>query len=692
VPAGTGFQTAVFTDSELGTDELALITVRPYERKPDTVAARLASLPLTLAHSILGQRFQMIANDEETPIQYGYASRSTWFNDIDFGVIALVPLEGLWQESVALLEQEFRRARLYGFAQSELSEVQASILNSYEYLVESASTRESPGLADELTATVNGHSVFTSPEEDLRIIQNGLAEMTPDLLHEAFMSFWNTTDLNLILSTKEDAPENTTDVLALLYAESMAVNVTPPMNASNLPFAYTYFGPPGSIVSNVTQEDLQIHQLVLSNNVRVNFKQTDFEDSSVYLVATFGTGKLGQPMNKTGLDSFAGAVMNNGGLGNHSNEELSSILAGQSVGVGFSLRDNAFAFVGSTTPDDLELELQLMAAFLSDPGYRDEAVRQFRQTIPATLTEQKNTINGAFGKMDEWLRGGDDRFAVPTEANLLALEAADVKDWIHPQLSGSYLEVSIAGDFDAETTIPWVLNTFGALPMRANEPDTNVFRDITIPEAPQNNTFTYESKISNAAAVVAWEIPPQNQNSINETRKLSILADVLSNRMWLAIRENLGASYTAYATSNPSDDAFDYGILSGLSYCSPEDSEMVGNLIIEIAANLTENGASQDEIDRALEPTLVSLEDGLLSNEYWLFTVMDECQAKPYTLDYSRTRSTVYESITLQDINDLAIKYLTADKALRVELIPVGDDEGDNSTSNTTRSLLRGTW
>ena len=44
---------------------------------------------------------------------------------------------------------------------------------------------------------------------------------------------------------------------------------------------------------------------------------------------------------------------------------------------------------------------------------------------------------------------------------------------------------------------------------------------------------------------------------------------------------------------------------------------------------------------------------------------MEQCQAQPYRLDWARTRDQDYESITLEEINALAGKYLVKENALR---------------------------
>ncbi len=102
----------------------------------------------------------------------------------------------------------------------------------------------------------------------------------------------------------------------------------------------------------------------------------------------------------------------------------------------------------------------------------------------------------------------------------------------------------------------------------------------------------------------------------------------------------------------------------------PEQAEPVGKIIIEIAHKLALEGASQDELTRALAPKLSELKTSLRLNTYWLGTVMSHSQEQPYRLDWARARDTDYQAITIEEINTLAKKYLDKTNTIRFELIP----------------------
>lgn len=265
--------------------------------------------------------------------------------------------------TVHFVEQEVRRAKKHGFTKAELNEIKDRYTYYHESAVKIAETRESSDLTWDLIDTIKGreHRVFSTPEKDLDIIEKALDAATLETVHRAFKEYWDTEDLALFLTAKDVHPEFTADSLEKLHMESKQVEVAAPEEGAAVEFGYTDFGPPGSIVSDTMVEDLDIRQVVLSNNIRVNLKQTDFDKSYVAIAVRFGTGKLEQP-HEPWLDGFAETVMDYGGLGKHSIDEIDTIFADNSVWNEFWVNNDDFEFSSEIIQDDLEEQLQVSCA------------------------------------------------------------------------------------------------------------------------------------------------------------------------------------------------------------------------------------------------------------------------------------------------------------------------------------------
>ena len=274
--------------------------------------------------------------------------------------------------------------------------------------------------------------------------------------------------------------------------------------------------------------------------------------------------------------------------------------------------------------------------------------------------------------MEAWLYGGDSRFTIAPVAKLSAYTIDDAKKWLTPELTKGYLELTVVGDFEIDKILPELLATFGALPARApSAPAMAEARKIQFPNAPAVKTFTYDSKISQGIASILWKTAGIRGNQ-KEFRRLNILGEIYGDRIREEIREKLGASYSPNAGASGSDAHEDVGYVIAQSIGKPEDLELLLTTMRELADKLALQGATADDLDRALKPTLGQLDKSLRDNSYWLATVMSQSQSDPKRLDLARGRDADYRSINLAEINALAKKYLKAENTLLVSIKPAG--------------------
>lgn len=660
-------QAAIFQDPEVSETDVSLLLARSHQPKPDTEQTRQERLTLQLAHAMLNRRFERISKQRDSPIASGSSYKSSWFQAVDFGSVGVTATEDRWQQAVPMLENEFRRVMQHGFQLAELEEVKLNLINAARQAVETKPSRKSEQLATDLARALNDNTVFSTPETNLAIIEKQLAGIDAERCHEAFRSFWEADGYHLVLTTKSASEEDKATLLAS-YREAAKQTVEAPAARAMQVFGYTDFGKPGTITAQTEVEDLGITQWQLSNGVRINLKPTDFEKGKIRILARIGNGKLTQPMDKPMLDKFAQAVFEGGGLAKHSIDELKRILAGRNVSSSLAIDEDAFLLQGSTTPEDFLLQCQVMSASLIDPGFRQEALWQFRKGIPTLMQQLKHTPAGPITQLQGWLHGDDPRFCPCGAEQLEEYSLEDAKQWLMPELAKDHLELSIVGDFEMEAIRPHLLATFGALPDRDKTPkELKDERAIQFPNAPALKELTYKSKIPQGIASSFWKTVPMRGNP-RTFRRLNVLGDILGDRLREVIREKLGASYSPGAGASGSDALDGLGYLITQSIGKPEDLPLLLDTMTELAAQLAKEGATQDELDRSLTPLLSQLEKSKRDNGYWLNTVMSRCQEDPQRLELARNRDQDYASITLSEINELAKRYLSEDQALRVTI------------------------
>lgn len=668
LPSFNGLRTAYHAEPEASATSVSIQTVSPYIDEPDNSAKRLKDLPRDLAVAMLNRRLSILAKKEGAPFTAGKVDVGENFDFLRNSSIDLTCKPELWRDALGVAEQELRRTLQYGFQPAELAEAVANLRNDLDQAVKTASTRRSDELAVELVQSlVEGH-VFTSPADDLQLFAPALEKVTveqcADALRKAFASPGRFVSVMGNAKIEGDAAA----AITAAYEKSAAVTLAAPEKVTEAKFAYTDFGAAGMVNEKQHVDDLDLTLVTFANGVRLNLKKTDFEANQIHLNIRIGTGQLTEPKDKPGLAFFASNTFTAGGLGKHSADDLRRILAGKTVGTNFRIGSDALTFGGSTNRDDLLLELQLLAAHVTDPGYRPESIRVAQKNFEQLYLKLDHTPQGPLQRdVPLLLASGDQRFGLPSKDALLSRTLDETRAWLTPQLTQGAVEIAIVGDLDIDATIAAVAKTFGALPTRTPKPALEAERQVAFP-APFTKEFTVSTEIPKGVVAVFW--PTSDGRDIKLARRLQLLASVISDRLRVKLREELGESYSPQAGSNTSDTYRNYGLLYAVSIVDPAKAEQITNATLGIADDLVKNGVTADELERAKKPILTALRESARTNPYWLNAVLANAQELPQRLDWCRSRYSDNESITAAELNELAKKYLPTSRTYRITVAP----------------------
>jgi zinc protease len=282
----------------------------------------------------------------------------------------------------------------------------------------------------------------------------------------------------------------------------------------------------------------------------------------------------------------------------------------------------------------------------------------------------KHTASGVYqNEVSRYIAGGDFRFGYPSREEFEAVGMDDLREWLKEPLAKSYMEVAIVGDFDIDTTIGLVNETLGALPARAGEkPRHEARRKLSFPPSEAERSFVFASDIPKAIASVIW--PTDDMWDIKRTRRLGVLADIISDRLRKKIREEIGEAYSPDADSSSSDTYTHFGYLIAYITTAPEQAANIAKIVREIGAELHAKGTDADELERATKPKLNMLTEWVRSNRYWLNSVTGSLQEQPQRLEWSRTILDDFKAITVEEVNALAKQYLKPDAARSILVIP----------------------
>lgn len=645
---------------------------KPEEEQWDTADNRAAGLPIYFANAMLNRRFAKRVRAGEASFTGAGAGVSNFFNAAEIASLQVSAEPEKLRDGFIEAERILRQAIDFGFTQAELDEQIANARKSWEVAVQTAPTRRTPSLARQIMGGFASKQVMTSAESSLARFNENIEGLTLEQVNKALREAWvkRETAPQLYLQS-EEAIEDPEAWLRALLEESRSLSLEAQAAVETGEFAYTDWGAPGQVIERQVIADIGIETVEFDNGVRLNLKPTPYEEDVIRIRLRTGNGSAFYPMDNPAFGMQLSSVLGASAVGAHKADDLATILAGRTVGVrrNFGFRDMTLS--GATVPDDLELQMQLMAASLTDPAYRPETLNAYESQIRSVWQKLDSTPSGAAGlevpsilSSDHWSQRH------PSETQALDVNLQQLSDWYAANIDGRPIEIAMVGDFETDRVIEIVAGIFGALPKR-DIPDPSLPEASIQREFPQGRLrpfeISHEGEPDTALLRIYW--PVDNHEKIQKDRRLRALSQVLKLELNEVLREEEGATYSPSAFTSLPESLPDWGYVGVSVEASPDELERLTAIIESVAQRLAEDGVEPDTFDRAIKPTLESIETSLENNGYWL-NVIDESQDRPETLDRHRTRGVDYAQMSASEITEFAQEVFQADRAIRVHVRP----------------------
>lgn len=646
---------------------LSLSWVRPPDLRPDTRAARVEKLADLLALQVLNRRLGRLAAGEQPPFVIAQASRSTLADSADIlQLIAVLP-PGDWRRGLAAADAEARRLAQHGVGQAELATELAQIRTALTAQAAGAATRQSAALAEQMVAAIDADDVFTAPAENLRLFEAAAESLTPERVSAAARTMFAGDPL--VYLAAPGPIEGGETALRTAFAEVHAQPVAAPQAQQAQAWPYTSFGTPGRVVERrELPAAIGATAVRFENGVRLTVKQTTFSDNQILVSVRAGNGRLDWPAGRPSPEWGLGLAVPAGGLGRISAEDLQQALAGRQVGAAFGVDDDAYQLGGATRPEDFALQMQLLAASVTDPGWRPSGWDRLRSLAGPIQDQLAATPAGVFSRESgALLHGGDARWATPTREQMQASSIADARAIVGPSLTTGPIEVIIVGDVPVEEAIRQTAATFGALPRRAAGPAEPLTAGLPAPTA-EPLRFTHNGRADQGLAYIAWPTRDYFAN-MREARVLTLLSDVFELRLLQKIREEQGTTYSPQAGHDPSSTIPGYGLFSAQIEARPEALAGFLRDAQGIAADLAARPVEADELQRALRPRLEAIQRQRNLNGWWL-TALARIQTNPRVAVSIESMLADYGAITPAELQRAAQQYLVAERAFRLVIVP----------------------
>lgn len=641
--------------------------------RPDTAASRRERVLREIGYSIINRRLQRLARDENPPFRGAGFTSEEVFRQARTTSLVVQAAEGDWQRGLASAQEEYRRAMQFGFTLAEVAEQVANLRASLEANAAGAATRHNQNFITGALTLLEDGQVPTTPESALQRFTLHEPNITPDAVLAALKADAVPLDNPLIRFSGRTAPAGGEAALRAAWDTGMATPLVAREEAAAGTFAYVDFGPAGTVASDVVEPLLGVRTITFANGVKLNLKRTDLQDNRVAVQVNIDGGELLDTREHPLATAMTSSLIS-GGLGAHTLDDLVTILAGKQVGIGIGAGDETFQLSGTTTPGDLELQLQLFAAAVADPGYRPTGEEQYRRSLANFFARLNATPNSTLGNaLGGIVSDNDPRFTLQPLDAYQALTFAGLRESIGERWQNGAMEVALVGDIDEEAAIALVARTLGALPPREaafGAWSANRVRSFTADRSPR--TLYHQGEANQALLQMIW--PTRDGEDLREALELDLLGRVLQLQLTDSLREQLGQTYSPSADSSTSRVYPGWGTMTLGAEVTPEQVDPARAAILAVVNALRAGPVDADVLQRARAPLVETYDNLLKTNGGWMGLV-DRAQSQPDRLQRYLDGRGVVESLTPEDIHAIAMRYLDPAQRLEIVVLPEPAEE-----------------
>lgn len=653
-----------------------LAYIRPWTRVTDSIAWTQGLMMDTLATQVLNRRLEERArsggNYLLARVEEDRPSRSAWIT-----TVTVVPLEDDWQGAIADVRSVIAAALATPPTAAEIARENADIDT---YLArELANAQNEPGTkqADDLLNAVDIGETTTSPDHALAIWRSTGPLATPQEIHRRMRVIFSGDAERILLSSPRAVANGET-----LLANALTARPTALASAADRGPRLTFAGLPrlgraGTVVSRAPVERFGMERWELSNGVTVLVRDTPIEPNKVRITVRWGGGRASIAPDRPNLLWTGEAALVESGIGRFDQSALDRLVNGRQIGMRMEIDNDAFEFHAETQPSDLADQLRLLATKFSAPGWQESPVRRARAGMLLTYdTQRASPVAVVENELDSLLYSRDRRFTPPPRAEVDALTPQAFRAFWEPLLQRGPIEVQIFGDVSSVDLQSMLLSTFGSLPVRQPVDAPVSAGDVTPTAVPAEPIIVHHSGGETQAAAILGYRTGGGLDSIRTARQLDILAAIFNDRLYERLRDQAGASYSQVVSSNWPTSFPSGGYVFAGGLVRPEDTPLMFDAARTIAAELVSTPVTTDELRRATGPASEQIVRASSGNVFWMYQT-EGATRDPRHFNALRSYLTDLTSVTPAELQVLAARYLTPDRAVPILILPQEGEAGD---------------
>jgi len=640
-------------------------------KKVRTVGDYRQSIMHRLYNSIINNRLQEKLQQGEPPFIVGQSSFTDLFGPLSVYQSMAICQTGKIEEGLKAVLIENERVKRYGFTSTELERQKRSLLNQMEKLYNERDKQKSITFAQEYKRNfLITEEPVPGIEKEYQYYKMFLPGITLDEVN-SLSEEWITGENRVVVVTapeKEGAEvpdkEDIHDLLDLVER----TKVEPYRDTvSDIPLVLNE--PSGSEVINEKKLDkVEAVEWTLGNGATVVYKMTDFkEDEILFNAWSHGGSSLCEVSDEISAN-FVSTIMLMSGISDFDKVTLDKMLADKVFGVTPYVSELREGFNGSSSVKDLEILLQMVYLYFTQPRFDKTAFQSFMSRMTGILENKASSPEEVFRDTLTTVLSNYHERARPLNSDLLKEADFDRIRKIGKERfrNAADFKFFFVGNIDTTTFKPLVEKYIGGI---SSSGETENWRNLHI-DPPEGVVEKIVKKGQEDKSMQYVVFHGDFNYSSKNVLELDAVGRILSTRLMEVIREDKSSVYSIRANPSSSKYPEEEYLVSVYYGTDPEKLNSVKEAVLAEITDYCKNGPDDQELNKAKEKMLRERETAMTENGFWLNILSNTYYLKNGDFSKFGKYDNMIKEMTERSIKKAFNRYFDFDNYLSVALVP----------------------
>ncbi len=633
-----------------------------YDALPDSLKGTMADVTTAYLLDMAQMMLQIRLNEQGQKADAPFALAETIHGEFLMSktkqafLLAMIPKGNSFDEGLKAVYREALRAKRGGFTATEYARCRTEYLSQLEKAYNNRNQQENKTLAESYVRNFIDKKPIPGIETEYQMMSMIVNQIPVEAVNQVFSQI--VSDKNLVVLGMMPAREGEScpkdeDILTLL-SQVEAENIAPYVDnvkdeplVSELPAA-------GKVVKENMLSDFGAKEWILSNGAKVILKKTDFKADEINMMAVAKGGTSVYGNDKAADLMFMPAVLEQHGLGNFTNSDLTKLMAGKQVSLKVAFEDYVRSLYGNTTPKDLKTYMEMIYMTFTGLTVTEDEFAAMQNLYKGLIQNQEQNPSFVFQKkVQEFLYTSPNKqvFGV---SDIEKANRDNILSIIHEQLaSAADFTFVFSGNFDEAELKTLVEQYIASLPsVKGKKQELKYNSAVEIKSGSEEKDFTMKMEVpqGSAAVIISGKMPYSFKNRL----MASMSAQIISTRLLNEVREKEGAVYSIF-TQGSQDRLSEVSVAyQTIFQVKPEKKDRA----LEIIRSEFEKLAKEtpvEELDKVKEFMVKQYAENEHTNSYWC-SMMAGNELKPAEV-FAQAEKAIL-SVTPEDLSEYVGKVM----------------------------------